>query len=581
MDLRQLFPFLSWARQITGRSLRADLLAGITGTLIVLPQGVAYALIAGLPPQYGLYSALVPTVVAALFGSSHHSVTGPTAANSILVLATCGALAAPGSPAFVQIAITLAFLVGLLQLGFGLLRLGALVNFIADSVVVGFTAGAAVLIAASQLKHVFALPLADDLSFLGTLLAVAEQAPQASPYALVVAAAAFGSGLLTQWLRPRWPALLLAMAVSSLLAWGLDAASHGVRMVGALPQTLPPFSLPALEPAQLRSLAPGALALAVLALVQAISSARAVAMRSGQQLNGNREFIGQGLGNLVGSFFSAYPTSGSFTRSGANYDAGARTPLAAVVAAAGVAAVLLFAPGLTTLLALPAMGGVVLLIAWNLLDLRRTRRILRVSRRESAVLAVTFAATLLLELEFAIYAGVLLSLGLYLRRSARPGLVPLVPLPERPGMPLRNAAKHERPECRRVKILRVDGSLFFGSSASVQSALRQVSDQGYRYVLLVGSGVDQLDLTAAEMLVREARRLAQLGGGLYFSNFKDAAARLLRHPEFRDAIGPDHLHASPAEALREIFGHMQRPPCEQCPLRGALETAAPEAVGGR
>jgi SulP family sulfate permease len=562
----QLLPFLCWARRLTPRVVSADLMAGLTGAVIVLPQGIAYAFIAGLPPEYGLYTAIVPAVVAALFGSSWHAVTGPTAANSIVVLATISVLALPGSPPYIQAVLALTFLVGVLQLAFGLLRLGGLVNFISDTVVTGFTAGAAVLIAGSQLRHMLGLELAGELSFLATLRAVVEQIGDSNPYAVVISLAAFGVGLGVQSLDRRWPALLIGMLFSSMVAVLLGAERHGVSMVGRLPEGLPAFTVPALSLDDVRTLASGALALAMLGLVQAVSAARAVATRSRQKIDGNQEFIGQGLANMIGSLFSCYASSGSFTRSGANYDAGARTPLAAIVAAAGVLLVLLLAPGVTRYLAMPAMGGIVLLIAWNLIDLKRIRRIVRISRNEGLVLLVTFLATLLLELELAIYAGVLLSLILFLQRTAHPRLVPVAPVPNRPGLPLRNAAKRDLAECPQLKIVRVDGSLFFGAVDHVQSYLHRLSDEGYRYVLLVGSGVDHIDVAAAEMLAQEAQRFHALGGGFYFCSFKDPAADMLRHPAFREAIGADHVLSSAQHAIPAIFARMQRHTCEQCPL---------------
>jgi len=563
----RLLPFMQWLPRVSGATLGADAVAALTGAVIALPQAVAYALIAGLPPQYGLYTAIVPAIVAALFGSSYHNVTGPTAANSIVVLAMVGALVPPSSPDYIPTVLTLTLLVGVFQLACGLLRFGTLVNFISDTVVVGFTAGAAALIAASQLKHVLGVNVPNDLSFAQTVLAVGDKLPYTNFFALLVAAATIGITLLVQRLRPSWPGMFIGVICGSLASAALHGASHGVGMLGSMPSGLPHFSVPTLSFDKIRALTPSAVAIGILALVQGVSVARAVASRSGQRIDGNQEFIGLGLANLIGSLFSSYAASGSFTRSGANYDAGAKTPLAAIFSAIILGAILITMPDVTRFLPMPAMAGAVLIIAWNLVDRRRIAQIMRVSREEAIVLIVTFIATLTLALEFAIYAGVLLSLVLYLRRSARPKMVGVAPVPGRPGNPLRNAIKHKLPECRLVKILRIDGSLFFGSASAVQSELERLTNHGYRYVLIAASGVDSIDFTAAEMVVGEARRFDSLGGGLYFSNLKDSAAHLLRHPDFRDAIGEDHLFASAGAALAEIFRREDATPCEACPIR--------------
>ncbi|HYQ92427.1 MAG TPA: SulP family inorganic anion transporter, partial [Candidatus Competibacteraceae bacterium] len=424
-----LFPFLRWLRQVNPATLRADFLAGLTGAVIVLPQGMAFALIAGLPPQYGLYTAIVTPVIAALFGSSRHLVSGPTTALSIVILGVVGHFAAPGSSNYISLVLTLTFMTGLFQLLLGLARLGGLVNFISHTVVIGFTLGAAVLIAVNQLRYVFGLPLKHGESFLTILGNLLLQLGDTNLYVLLVALLTLATTLLIRYYRPRSPSLLLGIMVSSVVCLLLDGHSHGVPLLGSLPRRLPPLSHPDFSLTTFSQLAPGALALGMLGLIEAVSIARAVATRSHQRIDSNQEFIGQGLSNLVGSFFSCYAGSGSFTRTGANYDAGARTPLAAIFASLLVALVLAFLGPLSAYLPLPAMAGAILLVAWNLIDLKSVRTIVRTSPQETAVLAATFFATLFIALEFAVYAGVLLSLVLYLQRTSHPNIVSLAPDP--------------------------------------------------------------------------------------------------------------------------------------------------------
>ena len=337
LAIQDALPFLRWWPRVNAGSLRADLLAGLTGAIIVLPQGVAFATIAGLPPQYGLYTAIVPAAVAALFGSSWHLVSGPTTAISIVVFAALSPLAEPGSADFIRLALTLTFLVGAIQLAMGLARLGTLVNFISHTVVIGFTAGAAILIASSQLKNFFGIPVPRGASFAQTIHALAVQARDVNPYATAIGVVTLATGLLVRRLAPRFPYMIAAMLVGSVAGVALGAAlgvGDRIRTVGALPGTLPPLSWPSLSLLTVRQLGGSAFAVTMLALTEAVSIARAIAVRSEQRIDGNQEFIGQGLANVVGSFFSSYASSGSFNRSGLNYEAGARTPLAAAFASA-------------------------------------------------------------------------------------------------------------------------------------------------------------------------------------------------------------------------------------------------------
>ncbi|MGD8309377.1 MAG: SulP family inorganic anion transporter, partial [Chromatiales bacterium] len=331
---RRLLPFLAWLPEVDKASLRADFTAGLTGAVLVVPQGVAFAAIAGMPPQYGLYAAIVPAIVAALFGSSRHLVSGPTTAASIVMYSALSGLAAPGSPEYIALAVTLTFLVGLTELLLGLARMGVLVNFISHSVVLGFTAGAALLIATSQLKHFFGVDVPRQLNFTERLSVFFDKLDEINLYAAGVGAVTLATGVILRRVSRRLPYLLAALAAGSLaavaLTFLLGAERTGIAFVGALPAALPPLSAPDISVTTLRDLAPAVLATTLFALTEAVSIGRSLAVRSGQHIHGNREFIGQGLSNIAGSFFSAYVATGSFNRSGVNYDAGARTPLAAV-----------------------------------------------------------------------------------------------------------------------------------------------------------------------------------------------------------------------------------------------------------
>jgi sulfate permease, SulP family len=311
MKLTTLFPFLVWTRFITRQSIKDDFFAGLTGAVIVLPQGVAFAAIAGMPPEYGLYTAMVTPIVAALFGSSFHLVSGPTTAISIVVFAAISRYAEPGTPEFISLALTLTFIAGVYQLAFGLARLGALVNFVSHTVVIGFTAGAAILIATSQMQHVLGVDIPPGESFLHTWVDIGLSWRDIDPFLLSIAGVTLVTALLVRRFVPKIPNLLIAMMVGSLLAAGLAQFAPDIELVGEIPAHLPPFSVPEFSFATLRTLAPEAFAVALLGLIEAVSISRAVATRSNQRIDANQEFIGQGLSNAVGSMFSSYAGSGS------------------------------------------------------------------------------------------------------------------------------------------------------------------------------------------------------------------------------------------------------------------------------
>lgn len=567
-SLARLIPALRWWPRVGRRTLQADLVAGVTGAVITIPQAVAYALIAGLPPEYGLYAAFVPTIVGALFGSSLQLVTGPAAPISIIVFSTVSPFAPAGTPAFVTLAITQAFLVGAMQFGMGLGRLGTVVNFVSHSVVVGFTAGAAILIATSQMHNVLGITISGGESFIHVWINVIRHLGETNPYVLAVSLFTLGVAVFFRFVVRMRAGMLIAMIGGSLLSLALGGPTHGVRLVGALPGHLPPLSLPDLSLPVLHKLAPGAFAVALLGLVEAVSIGRAAAVRTQQRIDGNQEFIGQGLANLTGSLFSSYAVSGSFTRTAINTSAGAKTPLAAVGTALMLGVIIVAIAPLTAYLPIPAMSGVVLLVAYNLLEIDHLRSITRTSKSETAILITTFLATLFFELQFAVYLGVILSLALYLNRTSRPRVVRLSPDPTDTKHRLVNVSVRDVPECSWIQILRVDGSIYFGAVDHLANTLQRMeTDRSGHHTLIICSGINFIDVTGAEMLVQHAQHLRKLGGDLYLCGVKREVRNTLERGPYMDRLGADHIFASKGEAIAEIAASLPSHACLDCGLR--------------
>ncbi|MBZ0133406.1 MAG: sulfate permease [Rhodocyclaceae bacterium] len=570
--LLKLAPFLAWWPQVGRDTLKSDLSAGLIGAIIVLPQGVAFATLAGMPPQYGLYAAMVPAVVAALFGSSWHLVSGPTNAISLVLFATLSQLADPGSAKYIGLALSLTFLVGIMQLAMGLARLGQLVNFISHTVVIGFTAGAAVLIMSSQLRNFFGIPLPRGLSFIETLRQFVLHLADIKPWVLAVSMFTLIAGLATRRWLPKVPYMIVAMLAGSLLAAALNAyfgAAHtGIATVGALPGALPQLSMPDFSFDTEMRLAGIALAVTALGLTEAVSIARSIASKSGQRIDGNQEFIGQGLSNIVGSFFSAYAASGSFNRSGVNYEAGARTPLAAIFAAIFLVLVLLVVSPLAAYLPNAAMAAILFMVAWGLIDTHHIGTILRVSRSEATVLTVTFFATLLMHLEMAIIAGVLVSLIIYLNRTARPGINSIVPDAADPARRSK-VRKAGEAECPQLRILRIEGSLYFGAVNHVAEYLSYLADArpDIKHLLITGKRMNFIDIAGAELLAAEARKRRAAGGSLYLYGLSERAQRFLGQPPFSEDIGTDAIFATKKDAIAAIVDRFDMGVCANCKAR--------------
>lgn len=565
ISLSRLLPFLSWWPLVNRQSLRADFLAGLTGAVIVLPQGVAFASIAGLPPIYGLYTAMVTPIIAGLFGSSRHLISGPTTAISIVVFSTVSNHALPGTPQFIQMALTLTLFAGIYQLIFGLARLGSLVNFVSHTVVIGFTAGAAILIATSQLKHVLGIKIPAGHSFTDAWGVVFHNLGHINYKVLAVALLTLAVAILVKKFLPKMPNLLFGMIAGGVLAYYMGGEAAGLKMIGKIPSDLPPFSVPSMNLDILQEIGANAFAVALLGLIEAVSISRAIASKSHQRIDGNQEFIGQGLSNIVGSFFSSYAGSGSFTRSGINYAAGAVTPLSAIFAAVLLLLIILLIAPLMAHLPIAAMGGVIMLVAYNLIDFHHIGKILKVSKHETVILLITFFSTLFLELEFAIYMGVITSLVLFLSRTSVPDIINLAPDPESPKNAFTNIARKPLQQCPQLKIIRIDNSIYFGSINHIQNSLNRIVDkEGIKHILIVGSSIGFIDLAGAEVLVQEANRLRTMGGGLYFCKNKKAVMEFLTNSHIVDEIGKDNFFAEKKDAIAAIYARLDPDRCATC-----------------
>ncbi len=561
-------PFVESLRSYSMQALRADMLAALTVAVVALPQSMAYAVIAGVHPRYGLYAAIVPVIVAALWGASRYLIAGPTNAIAMLLFATMAETVVNGVPLSalpeetrMAYVFGVAILAGLLQVVMGLARLGELVHFISHSVMVGFTAGAAVLIAVGQLKNLLGVSIGNAPTFLELVLSTVRHLPQTNPWALGTGLFAMAVALGIARVHRRLPAAFLAVAASGVAAWALDLGAHGVKVVGAIPAGLPPFSLPPAPDAQvMRDLFMPALAIALLGVVEALSIAKTLAGARGEQVDGSREFVAQGLANISAGFFSGIPGSGSFTRSAVNFVAGARTRFAGALSGViTLLAVLLLAP-LAAYIPIAALAGILMIIAWGMIDKHGIALALKATRADRTVLLATFAATLLLDLEKAVFVGVLLSLVLFLRKVSHPlvSRMDTCDSPELQGLPA-------GPCCPNLAVYSIEGTLFFGAVDELEQRLYEYEDFGHRAVILHLRQVHWVDATGVHAFQQFLRKCQRRGVALVLSGVKPAVRAVFERSGLLPQLGADNMAETLSDALALCYRrYLKGAVCDAC-----------------
>ncbi len=569
MSFKQLFPFLTWL-PLVKKSWKDDLIAGLTGTIIVIPQAVAFALIAGMPPVYGFYIAMIAPIIAALWGSSYHLISGPTTTSSIVVFAIITKYYHPENEIdlYISMTIVLSFMAGVIKLLMGLFKMGKLVDFVSNSVVIGFTAGAGILIAFKQLKHVFGINVPQGSKIYEVVNYIILHIKETNYYALIVALVTLLIAIIIKKFIKKIGRfnLLIAMVLGTLLAIYIGGENSGIQTVGYIPSHLPPFKVPDFNFDWMQKLFPGAIVLALLGLVEAVSISRAVALHSHQKLNNNQEFIGQGLSNIIPSFFSCYASSGSFTRSGVNYQAGAKTPLSAIIAGLGLILVLLFGAKYASFLPKPAMGGIILLVGYNLIDFKHIKLIYASSKRELLVFSLTLLGTLFLHLEQAVILGIAVSLIFYLERTSKPNVAELGLNNEKKFVNIIRDSSIE--ECPQIKVIRIDGSIYFGAVEEVSNFFMNMYEKNtYKHVLVLSNGINFIDLAGAEWLTHEVDKWKERGGGIYFVGLKIISQDVLNNGGFSERIGYENFFKDKNTAISTIYNKLESDICENCSVK--------------
>ena len=549
--IARYFPIVDWGQRYDRATLTSDLMAAVIVTIMLIPQSLAYALLAGLPPEVGLYASILPLFVYALFGTSRTLAVGPVAVVSLMTATAIAPIAAPGTPEYLTAALTLALLSGGMLTVMGLLRLGFLANLLSHPVISGFITASGVLIATSQLKSILGIRASGETlpALVSSLFANLGDA-NLPTITIGIAATAF-----LFWVRKGLKPLLvrlglasrtaelaakagpiLAVAASILAVIAFDLEARGVKTVGSIPQSLPPLAIPMIDLTLWSQLMVPALLISVIGFVESVSVAQTLAAKRRQRIAPDQELIGLGAANLAAAFSGGYPVTGGFARSVVNFDAGAQTPAAGAFTAIGIALAALFLTPLLASLPIATLAGTIIVAVLSLVDLKTPRTIWRYSRPDFAALATTIAVTLLFGVEPGVIAGVSLCLALFLWRSSRPhaAIVGRVPGTEH----FRNVKRHKVITLPHIVTIRIDEALTYLNARWLEEfVLEEVAERpALRHLILMCSAVNAIDASALESLEAISHRLTDSGVSLHLSEVKGPVMDALARSHFLEQL---------------------------------------------
>jgi len=561
--------------------LKNDFVAGITVALILIPQSLAYAQLAGLPAQYGLYAALIPPVIAAFFGSSKQLATGPVAVLSLMTASSLTVFYTPGSPDYISAAILLALLLGIFQLGLGMIKFGGLISFLSHPVIYGFTNAAAIIIATTQLSKLFGVNVPSSEHHYETVFAVLQEASKNGELLTLLLGLWSIYALYTlKKLNKKLPIVLIVVISSTLLS---QLMGYSGALIGEVPKGLPSFAIPVWDTEVIFGLIPTIITMGIIGFTEAVSIAQAISVKTKDLINPNKELIGQGIGNILGSFFFSYPTAGSFSRSAVNFQAGAKTALSSFFTSFTVLLTLLFFTDLLYFIPQVTLAGVIIYSVSGLIDLKKIRHIWNANPYDGIAAVITFFSTIYFapHLDKGIMFGVIFSIGYYLYRSMHPRVVFLSKYKD--GA-LHDATKFSMDRCENIAVVRLDAPLFFANAKFFEEEIVNdlASNKGIKDILIIGTGINQLDATGEEMLKSLFENLRPTKKTLYFSDLKAPILQLLKNTGLYNEIHPDHFFSKSDDAIRYVVNILEKAglhtDTEKCPLKKYVKRHEAEEV---
>ncbi len=567
--LKRYLPILEWMPGYNRQMLAKDGMAGLIVAIMLVPQGMAYALLAGLPPEMGLYASIVPLIFYGLLGSSRALAVGPVAIVSLMVATTLGGLAETDTVGYVAGAVLLAFLSGAILLGMGLARLGFLVNFLSHPVISGFSSAAALVIGFSQLKHLLGFDIPRSHLITETIGHAITHISQINPATFGIAAVSLGillvwKGRLGGWMKTAGAGAtltdavsksgpLVAVLVTTLAVWLLGLSqSAGVSIVADVPAGLPPLTMPAFDLALMQELLPAALLISLVGFLESVSVAKSLASKRRQKIDANRELVALGAANIGASFTGGYPVTGGFSRSLVNFAAGAVTPLASIITAVLVGITVLMLTPLLYFLLKATLAAIIVVAVANLIDVKMLRSTWAYNKTDALSLIVTFLAVLTIGIELGIIFGAGLSIALYLYRTSRPHIAVVGRVGDTEHF--RNVLRHKVRTEEDILMVRVDESLYFANTAYLEDELlARVADQPrIKHLVLIMSAVNFIDASALETLETLISRLRDAGVTLHIAEVKGPVMDKLQRVAFEDTLGEGQVYLSTHTALADL-----------------------------
>lgn len=542
--MNRIFPILEWLPNYNKSQFKGDLSAGLTVGVMLIPQGMAYAMLAGLPPIYGLYASIFPIIIYSIFGTIRQLAVGPVAMDSLLVAAGVGALATTGSEEYITLAILLAFIVGCMLLVMGIFRLGFLVNFLSRPVISGFTSAAALIIASSQLKHLFGLNLGRSTYLHQTLIALFKNIGDTNFYTLAIGAAGIVIIKLIKKYKPAIPSQLVVVVLGVLVVWSFKLHDKGVSIVKEVPQGLPAFGVPNINKSDIVELLPIAITIALIAFMEAISVGKAIQARHKNfEINPNKELIALGLANIVGSFFKSFNVTGGFSRSAVNDQAGAKTGIAGVISASLIVLTLLFLTPLFYYLPKAVLASIIIVAVLGLINVRMVKYLWLTDKADLGMLVATFLGTLFLGMQWGVLVGVGLSLLILLIKTARPHYAILGKIPNEPHY--KNIMRFPELETSDdTLIIRFDAGLYFANISYFKAIVKkEIIKKGEKLkaFFLNADSINNIDTTAIHALEEILEECRSRGIEFYIIAVKGPVRDALKKSSLMDKIGRNYF----------------------------------------
>lgn len=552
MILRKIFPFLDWVRGYDGQQLQGDLSAGLTVGVMLIPQGMAYAMIAGLPPIYGLYASTLPLIIYALMGTSRQLAVGPVAMVSLLTASGISTLAEQGTDVFIQYAIVLALMVGIIQFLLGLFKLGFLVNFLSHPVISGFTSAAALIIGLSQLQHLIGVKLPRSHHIHVILTEAYKTLPSINGLTLLIGLTGIALIIIMKKYFKSVPGQLVAVIFGILAVWGLGLTDHGVLILGEVPKGLPKIGAPVFTLELIQELFPIALAISLVSFMESIAVAKAIQARhKNYKVIPNQELISLGLANIGGSFFQSFPVTGGFSRTAVNDQAGAKTGLAAIISALLIVLTLLFLTPLFYYLPKAILASVIMVAVFGLIDYKEAQHLWHSNKTDFFMLITTFIATLGLGIEQGIGLGVILSLTLLIFKTTRPHIAILGKVPN--SRFYRNTDRFDHLEVRPdIMILRFDAQLYFANINYFSSKIDEFVDQkgkDLKLIIINAESINNMDSSAVKAVEDIVLDYRAQGIEFAFASVKGPVRDAMSKAHLIEKIGENHFFMSIQDAI--------------------------------